>query len=71
MIKHSEIVDRMIWDSLGNSCRITLRQIDANLYEVETQRFNQDVPRTIRGSLGIMINWGQHWVDARKAGGFK
>lgn len=67
------VVDRKLWLGDGNAA-IEAR---AELYHTGTDVFDLylslggQVPVRYQGSLGLMMNKGQHFVDARKAQGYQ
>lgn len=65
------ISDKTLWDNLGNKCRIEMHQIAANTFELYMHAFNGAVPLRFIGPLNLCMNKSHHWVDARKAEGFK
>jgi len=67
---NAPIADKTLWDSLGNKCRVEMRHIGAQTFEVYFHDFNDSTPRRFVGGLGELNARVDRWLEARKAAGF-
>ncbi len=65
------LADKTLWDSLGNSCRCTLYYRGAENCELWLQDFNDSIPVRYVGTIGVMVNKGDLWIESKKAQGFQ
>ena len=64
------VVDRTLWDTLGNYCRIQLYHISEDRFELWIQEFGNSIPTKRVGLLGELIDSGEIWVYRKKQEGF-
>lgn len=67
--KQIPFAQRTLWAG-ELSATIEAYMLDGGQVEVLTS-VGGSVPRSMKGEMGVMFNWSEHWIAARKAQGFE
>lgn len=63
-------MDRTLWDTNGNYCRVEMHCICVNVFEVYFHDFNNAIPRRHVGSIGECNNKIDLWLSRQTRSGF-